>query len=508
MQVVSGEEMKQIDKYAMKELGMQEEMLMENAGRAAALKIMERYDDSWKTAVLIGKGNNGGDGFVIARTLKDKGWDVTVFVMPLKDQDYGAADYHKLFYERCGYSYHPWDEHQLIHGGFELIIDSMLGTGVTGELRSPYLEAAKLLNEGKAEVASVDIPSGVPSGEELVPETAVRADYTVTLHAPKQSAMLFPARSYYGDIDIVDIGMPARASWEIDTKCMLWGEKECRESLPERKENAHKGSNGKGLLAGGSYSMPGAPALAAEACLRTGAGLLTTALPASILPITAGHVPETTFLALPEKNGAISEDIYGATLPLEPFDAAAAGPGAGREAGTKALTKRLIKEADMPLILDADALYHLPELKQDIKNRKYPLILTPHPGEMAKLAEVSAAEVNKHRFSLSRSFAKEMNCYLILKGPHTIITTPEGFQYVNLSGNEALARGGTGDILTGILLGFVLQSSNVQEACCNAVYIHGRLADSLKEQQSSRSAVTSDFIRQLPLVFQSLLASS
>ncbi|MFB4165173.1 NAD(P)H-hydrate dehydratase [Alteribacillus sp. JSM 102045] len=511
MQVVTGDEIRQVDRCAIEQIGMKEEVLMENAGRAAAQEVERLYKnlDQKKIAVLIGKGNNGGDGFVIARTLLEKGRDVDVWLLAEENQWEGAALSHKRLFEATGYEGSSWSsaEHFLAKD-YDIFIDAMLGTGISGELRSPYKEAATCLNEAAGEIIAIDIPSGIPAGEEEVPKSAVKADITITLHVPKCSAFLYPARAYYGEIKIVDIGLPNAAWKSVEVSKRIWTESDVRITLPKRKSSAHKGDHGKGLLVGGSLSMPGALSMTASACIYSGAGLLTTALPSSILSTISSNVPETMFLPLPEKDGGIAGELIGTDFTFETYDAVAAGPGLGREKGIKNLVRKLILDVKAPLLLDADALYYLPELAQEIKQRKEPIILTPHPGEMARLTGVSTSEVNKKRFDISRRYAQEYGCYLVLKGPFTIITTPYGEQYINTTGNEALARGGTGDILTGVTLGLLLQQETILSSLGNAVYMHGLTADLAVEQKhTSISMASSDLIYHLPLAFRTIVSS-
>ncbi|SDH81221.1 NAD(P)H-hydrate epimerase [Alteribacillus persepolensis] len=510
MQVVTGEEMRQVDRFAIEDIGMREEVLMENAGRAWVEQLEKLYAGlcKKKIAVLVGKGNNGGDGFVIARTLLDRGFHVDVWLLAAEEQWKGAAKYHKRLFESCGYEGKNWDVLAFMEKAYDLCVDAMLGTGATGALRYPYSEAADCLNKSGSIITAVDIPSGVPAGEGDVAEEAVQADATITLQSAKCSAYLFPARSYYGDITAVDIGIPQSAWSVVHSKRSIWTKSDVALSLPERSPSSHKGDHGKGLIVGGSFSMPGAVSMTASACIYSGAGLLTTALPASILSIVSNSVPETMFLPLPEKNGYIAGEVMGTDFTFGHYDAVAAGPGLGRERGGKQLIRKLLAEVKTPLLFDADALYYLPELKQEMKQREEPVIVTPHAGEMARLADVSIQEVNKHRFSISKEFARAYNCYVVLKGPYTIVTSPEGEQSINPTGNEALARGGTGDILTGIALGFMLQHRDVFSALCNAVYIHGLTADlALQKGFTATSMASSDLIHQLPLAFRTIVSS-
>ncbi|SFE79001.1 NAD(P)H-hydrate dehydratase [Alteribacillus iranensis] len=508
MQVVTGEEMKEVDRYAIESLGLKEELLMENAGRAVAEVIMEDHSLQEKAAILIGKGNNGGDGFVVARVLIDHGMDVDVWLLADPNEFEGAACYHKEIYENLGREWKEWDASLCEMDDYDVVIDAMLGTGVRGPLRPPYKEAVLAVNKGSADVISIDIPSGVPSESGKIPETVIYADTTVVIQAPKCSAYLYPATDCYGAIRTVDIGLRKVIENNVPIRRKVWTKNDVCHSLPHRIPNAHKGTHGKGLLIGGSKSMPGAVTLAASACLNSGAGLLTTAAPSSVMPVVHSQLPETMGMPLPEQGGAIAGDLMGMDFNTNPYQAVAAGPGLGREKTIKPLVRRLLTEVNAPLLLDADALYFLPELEQEVKARNAPLIITPHPGEMSRLTGEKTEKINNQRFTLSREFAMEKGCYLVLKGPHTIVTTPDGDQFINTSGNEALARGGTGDVLTGLILGLLLQGKETSASVMNAVYLHGLTADiAVKKSRQTYAMTASDFIHLLPLAFRSIISS-
>ncbi|WP_054636566.1 bifunctional ADP-dependent NAD(P)H-hydrate dehydratase/NAD(P)H-hydrate epimerase [Thalassobacillus sp. C254] len=489
MQVVTGEEMGRIDRFTIEEIGLKEEVLMESAGRAAANKIMESISPSDNVGILIGTGNNGGDGFVIARCLLDAGFKVDVWLIPPESKVKGAALYHLNVFKNSGYTFADYSsfksDEKEVPGQWDVIVDTLLGTGVQGSLREPYHAIVQSINQSSCKVISVDIPSGVPASKGEVEGEAVKASVTFILQSPKLSAFLAPADEYYGKRECVDIGLPMRAYHAVKPDRYLWSREQVSASFPARNKHTHKGSYGKGLLAGGSIHMTGAPVLAATSALRSGAGLLTTAVPEEALSTVASQVAESTFLPLPSKEGEVSEEVGTLDLSLSNYDGVAAGPGLGRNEGTRTLVQKLLNEVKGPLVLDADALFVLKELGEEWRKRDFPLILTPHPGELAHLTGLSPAEVNRQRFSISRSFAAQHGCYLILKGPHTIVTTPEGRQYVNDSGNPSLAKGGTGDVLTGMILSFVMSHSAIQEALSNAVFLHGKAADMLVDDVSS-----------------------
>lgn len=504
MHIVTGEEMYAIDRCTIEEVGLDGHLLMENAGQAVTRELCQRLQDSDRIAVLIGKGNNGGDGFVIARMLLEKGYDVEAWLIPPCEKVKDDARRHMEIFERAGHEVLMYRGNEallsqrLCH--YAVIIDALLGIGVKGTPRTPYGEVISEVNRSPAFVAAVDIPSGVPAdGGEI--DIGVQADETLTLQCPKIGLFTPGHAQYYGKWKTVDIGIPEKAVNSSAGSRILWKKEEVSASFPERSASSHKGSHGKGLLVAGCRCMTGAPVLAARAALRGGTGLLTVALPDVIHPIVAGSVIEATYLLCPSNDGFFSGE-----LPLHAeFDGVAAGPGIGREKGGFEIVKQLLTQTDCPLVLDADALYHLQSLKSLLKQRKAATVITPHPGEMARLLDCSVEEVQQNRFQCSRDFAVMHGVYLVLKGPYTIVATPGGEQYINQTGNAALAKGGTGDVLTGLILAFIMQHDSFQAAISNAVYVHGKTADVLvRENHSPVDVLATDVIQAFPKVLRSL----
>lgn len=492
--------MYEIDRYTIGEIGLPGVLLMENAGRAFVQKALDYVDKGQKIAVLIGAGNNGGDGFVIARILKSLGFHADAFLVVEKEKVKGDALFHFEAFKRSGY------EVMLLHDfsnlqHYDVIIDAMLGIGIKGEIKTPYQEIITACNELTNLKISVDIPSGIPADGIHPFNLAFMADITITLEHPKLSAFTYPARSFYGKLEVVSIGIPPLASQAVmnyERKC--WTEKEVSKTIPKRTPSSHKGTHGKGLVIGGSYQMTGAPVMTTRAALRAGGGLTTLAIPDAIHSIVASQIVEAMFSPWKEENGHFSGELG---TDVSRFDAVAFGPGVGRENGGEKILSTLLDNVKAPLIVDADGLFYLADLKERLKKRPYPTIITPHTGEFARLTSYSLAEIEKNRFELSRQFALAYGVYIVLKGPFSIVTTPTGSQYVNTSGNAALAKGGTGDVLTGIILAFVMNHANLQEAISNAVYVHGKAADMLVQQTHTMwDVLATDVIAALPSVFR------
>ncbi|UCZ53680.1 NAD(P)H-hydrate dehydratase [Bacillus shivajii] len=507
MYVVTGDEMHQIDRFTMEHIGLSEETLMENAGQAFFRQLLRSINKGSKIIILIGSGNNGGDGFVIARLLKEAQIKTNVWLIPQEGKIKGAALRHKEIYENSHYIWHSFEKQP--HRFYEqlkesdVLIDAMLGTGVKGIPRRPYSTIIEYVNtswEGK--VVSVDIPSGLPSHECGESFLALNADETYTFDAYKVSTFLPNMDRYYGKVHALDIAIPKRVYENISVKRQVITEEEVKQTLPDRDRYAHKGTAGKSLIIGGSVQMPGASILTTSACLRSGSGLVTLAVPDVILPTVSQKLTESMFLPLRSEDGELTS-LSIDQINDQKFDAIAFGPGVGR--ANQYQLYKTFNEFDGPLIIDADGLYHLSlELSKWKKGREGgPTIVTPHVGEMARLMNISLDTVEKNRFDISKRLAITYNMYVVLKGPNTIVTTPDGKQRVNMTGNSALAKGGSGDMLTGMILSFVLQHQSVLEAICNAVHLHGKVADERLKEYDVFSITASDLINHLPKVLKS-----
>ncbi|QDI92127.1 NAD(P)H-hydrate dehydratase [Salicibibacter halophilus] len=492
MRVVTGEEMGSVDRFAIEQLGMPGVMLMENAGRAVSERLLAHYGDDERFLVLIGTGNNGGDGFVIARALKDMDRSVDVCLIPPEEKLKGDAKRHKELYEKAGYTWATFDP--VFFHKTDVIIDALLGTGISGAIREPYRGVIQAINEAERPVVAVDLPSGVPGDDSPVPEGAALAERTITLQQPKLSYYTYPGRHYYGETEVVSIGIPPIAiANTIPTKRNVWKRADVANHWQSRAADSHKGSHGKVGIIAGSETMPGAAALTAGAAVNAGAGLTTVNTPRSVMPTVAAHVPEATYFPRDET----IESFY------ENKDGIAIGPGIGFDAKGRERLKTLIDHFEGPLIVDADGLHVLDEMLENVREREHPLIITPHPGEMAALIDASPGEVNRRRFDVAETFAREHGVYVVLKGPCTLVATPSGETWINDTGNAGLAKGGSGDVLTGMILAFVARYENVQPAVSTAVYLHGYSADHLLERGTPMETMTaSNIVKALPDVFR------
>lgn len=504
MFIVTAKEMYDIDDYTKHEIGFNN-LLMENAGRAVSDKIRDKVKKTDAILILVGAGNNGGDGYVIARTLLNLDYQVTVIQIGQDEKLTEETHVHKQLYLNCGGTLHQFhqglDMIKLITS-HPIIIDAMLGIGIKGYLKEPFKSIVVELNNQPNYIISVDVPTGLPSDEVVDEFMAVEADYTVIIGAPKLSAFLEMTSLYYGDIDIVSIGHP-RQAFAMYEKRMLWTAKDVERTMPMRDLNSHKGDHGRGLVIGGSDLMPGALALTVRAAVKSGAGLITAATTEKVIDRVASITPEVMYMELEDEAGYIIDDNH---LILDSFDAIAIGVGMGRTTKTSNVFGALISRIQSPLVIDADGLYHLKPYLEAIKQINTPVILTPHPGEMAHLADIPLVELKKRPFHYTLEFAKKYNVYIILKGRFTIITSPSGEQAVNISGNPGLAKGGSGDVLTGVVLATLMQRLNMFHALCNACFIHGQAADlQIEADHSYYDLSAMDVIKGLSQVYRTLL---
>ncbi|TDQ36727.1 NAD(P)H-hydrate dehydratase [Aureibacillus halotolerans] len=502
MKIITVKDMYEADRWTMEEAGLDEIVLMENAGAALASSI--QVGEGNGRVILAGKGNNGGDAIVMARRWAEQKIPFSLWLLCPPEKLRSAPRQHLNAYVAAGHSFTVLapDTKELLAEELNvahLIVDGMLGIGTKGAPREPYRTILQWANHSQAIRIAIDVPSGV--SEDIHQGEVFKATRTITLQAPKTTAFHPRWTSFYGQVEVVDIGLPDKAFEKVEVRRQLWGQEQVRRTYPKRAPDAHKGTAGKACVFAGSFTMPGAAVLAGKAAIRGGAGLTTIVTPKSALPLIAPSLTEATYVAASDEDGHFSGELPA----LGSFDAITVGPGIGRRKGSALLVDQLLEAENVPLLLDADALYHLSEDVSRLKRRGSPTILTPHPGEMAQLCGVKVQDVQTERLNLSRRFCQEYGVFLVLKGPHTVVTTPSGEQFVNHSGNAALAKGGTGDVLTGVITAFMMSHGSVQAALCNAVWLHGKVAEVLVEEKHSLTDVTaSDVIDGLPSVLRTV----
>lgn len=496
MVIVTAKEMYDVDCYTMEWVGYSGKLLMENAGRGIAEKMKSILSKHDQICILVGSGNNGGDGYVIARTLLNLGFKTHVIQIVPDEKIIGDVRYHKDIFINCGGAVDvilvPSKIDEYIQHA-DVVVDGMLGIGMEGKLRKPVHSIVSLVNQKAKKVIAIDIPSGLPSDEGVSDFHAIQADYTFTVEAPKMSVFVQHTAPFYGIWETISIGIPSQI-FRMYTKKDTWEENDFNETLPERNTFSHKGTHGKGLAVGGSKEMPGSIAMTAKAALRAGAGLLTIETREEVIRQIAPACLEATFLTLSEKT---------APLPLDKYDGVVVGMGLGRDDSTNGIVTDIVTHADCPVIIDADGLFQVKKNLDLLKNRTAPTIVTPHPGEMAMLMDCTIEEIVHAPFDHARRFATLFGVYVILKGKYTIITTPDGKQTVNRTGNPGLAKGGSGDVLSGIILAMVMQEQSIEEGLANACFLHGKAADAcIANGHSYYDLLATDIINSIPLVFR------
>ena len=499
MRVLNSAQMREADRRTTEEIGIAPLVLMENAGRqvVAAMEAMHSDLADRRVAVLCGRGNNGGDGFVVARTLLQRGVDVSAFLIGRVAEVRGDARTNLEILGRVGLTVvevadsQAWELHLSEVSNCTLIVDAIFGTGLNAPV-SGFIESVIAdVNASGIPVVAIDLPSGLSADSADPIGASIEAGMTVTLAAPKLPLVLPPAETRAGDIVVADIGIPSDILDAVEgPRVELLTRDSMRELVSPRARDTHKGDYGRVLVIAGSRGRTGAAHLAAIGALRSGAGLVTVATPATCLPIIAAMAPEYMTEALDETDEGLDPNGVDRVLELA-RDVVAIGPGLGQAPATQEFIKRLVDRATMPLVIDADGLNAFGDDPDRLAGREgREVIITPHPGEMGRLLGMSTDEVQSSRLEIARNFASAHHVYVVLKGYRTLIATPDERIFINPTGNPGMATGGTGDVLTGMIVAWLAQLLDAEVACKLAVYLHGMAGD-LAEADEGEVAMTS-----------------
>ena len=498
MRVLTAVQMKEADRRTTDEIGIPSVVLMENAGRQVVAAIESTYSDlnERHVAILCGRGNNGGDGFVIARTLAQRGVEISVFLLGSAADVKGDARTNLEVLARLGLSVievsdsQAWELHFAEFSACTLVVDAIFGTGLRGPLSGLVESVVADVNAAGMPIVSVDLPSGLSADATEPIGNSIEAGVTVTLAAPKLSLILPPAETRAGDIVIADIGIPLEVVDGLDgPRVELLTRSAMRDLITPRTADTHKGDYGHVLVVAGSPGKTGAAHLTALAALRSGAGLVTVATPASCVNIVATMAPEYMTTAIAEVGSELDPASVDPVL-LGARDVIALGPGLGQGSLTTQFVRRLVDRATMPLVIDADGLNAFVGDPEQLSGREgHDVIITPHAGEMGRLVGMSSQEVQANRLDIARNFATGHNVYVVLKGHRTLIATPDGRIFINPTGNAGMATGGTGDLLTGMIAAWLAQLLDAEAACKLAVYVHG-IAGDLAEAAEGEAAMT------------------
>jgi NAD(P)H-hydrate epimerase len=510
--VFTGEEMRRLDERAVRELGIPGATLMEHAGRGAAELVLAwlaggtRAARGRRVALVCGKGGNGGDGFVAARWLSRRGvrCDVRLVAEPREVRGDAAAKLAEL--RKAGVRVIAVTDPATLAPALaraDLVVDALLGTGARAAPTGLVAEAIAAVNAAGRPVLALDIPSGLPADGGAPPGAVVRADATATFAGLKRGLVTPPGRELAGRVSVIDIGIPA-AEVARGIATFVLEAADVARHFPRRDRAAHKGTYGHLLVVAGSIGKTGAAALAAGGALRAGAGLVTVATAASQQPIVAGLVLEAMTAPLPEgAPGTLGEAAWRPLAELAGArDAVAVGPGVGLDGEAQAVVRRLVAEARVPMVVDADALTALAADLGVLRKAAAPRCLTPHPGELARMLGTTVAAVQRDRTAAARDFAVAHRAYLALKGAVTVVAAPDGTVLLNPTGNPGMASGGTGDVLTGVAGAFLARGLAPGDALASAVYLHGLAGDVAAERMGEEALIARDVIEALPEAFR------
>lgn len=513
MKLATNEQMAQIVKIAVKEFGIPGIVLMENAGFAMLHEIVKDFPPTSRIVIICGNGNNGGDGFVLARHLHQRGYPVQIFHVGYPEHLIGDSEINYTILSKLRIPMTQIHREKDLPELFvelsrcNLVVDSLIGTGMhaaAGGLEATIIDA---VNDATCKVYSVDIPSGVGGNDGRIMTTAIRADKTVAFSLPKVGNLLFPGADYNGELVIRDIGIPREVIEEVPMDYEVITREMVVSMIPKRDRNSHKGYYGKARIIAGSMSMAGAAILTTKAALRSGLGMARLYVPDSINHIMKTAVPELITIPFQElRKGVIGINHIDTILKDAPdSDVFMIGPGCGISFELEEIVKNVIEKVPSPIILDADALNVLAKDISVLELKQSPIIITPHMGEMSRLTGKPLEEIIENPVFTARDFAVQWQIYVVLKSARTVVATPEGKVYININGNSGMSTAGTGDVLTGIITGMVGQGLSALEAAIVGVFIHGMTGDSVAQRLGEHGLLAGDLVESLPYTLKELL---
>ena len=501
MKILSSAQLKELDKYTIIHEPIASIDLMERAARALTEAIVQRWDKSFDIVVFAGPGNNGGDALAVARMLSKRGYRVEVFLFNTKGKLSEECQTNLNRLKTCGSIYFTeistqFDPPNLTEK--HLVIDGLFGSGLNKPLNGGFASVVKYINSSKAQVVAIDIPSGLMGEDNTynVRTNIIRADVTLSIQLPKLSFLFPENEDIVGEWELLDIQLKQSFIDSVSSAYSILEESEVRSLIKPRKRFAHKGTFGHGLLIAGSYGMAGASILSAKACLKSGIGLLTVHVPIHNHDLLQVTVPEAIV------HTDIQERYFAQPTHLNKYSALAIGPGLGREEDTALAMMEQIQGSNLPIVLDADAINILSTHRNWLSRLPKRCILTPHLGELERL--IGKCLDTYERLIKVKELASYLQSYIIVKGAWTCIVTPEGNFHFNPTGNPGMATGGSGDVLTGILLGLLAQGYSREEACKLGVYIHGLAGDIAAEEKTEISMTANDIIDALPIAWKKI----
>ncbi|MBQ2856076.1 MAG: NAD(P)H-hydrate dehydratase [Bacteroidaceae bacterium] len=501
MKILASTQLKELDKYTIVNEPIASIDLMERAARALTDAIVRRWDKSFEVVVFAGPGNNGGDALAVARMLSQKGYHVEVFLFNTKSLLSEECQTNLNRLKTCGSIYFTeistqFDPPTLTEN--HLVIDGLFGSGLNKPLNGGFASVVKYINASKAQVVAIDIPSGLMGEDNTynIRPHIIHANVTLSIQLPKLSFLFPENEGIVGEWELLNIGLKQSFIDAAPSAYSILEETEVRSLIQPRKRFSHKGTFGHGLLIAGSYGMAGASILAAKACLKSGIGLLTVHVPIHNHDLLQATVPEAIV------HTDIQERYFAQPMHLHRYSALAIGPGLGQEEDTALAMMEQIQGSTLPIVLDADAINILSTHRNWLSRLPKRCILTPHLGELERL--IGKCMDTYERLTKVKELAAYLQSYIIVKGAWTTIVTPEGNFYFNPTGNPGMATGGSGDVLTGILLGLLAQGYSQEEACILGVYIHGLAGDIAAEEKTQMGMTATDIIEALPAAWKKL----
>ncbi len=514
MILVTAAEMREMDRRTIHKFGLPGRLLMEMAGRGVADRVADFFVNRPvdRVGILAGRGNNGGDGFVTARHLAQRGIPSTVYLLASRDRVAGDAGDNLALLGPLGIPVveltdtGALSEREADMARHAVWVDALLGTGLKSEVTGLLAHGIERINWMQKPVVAVDIPSGLCADTGVPMGCCVHAAVTVTFGFPKIGHFLYPGAQHTGELHVVDIGIPRHIARAVNPGQEVLTLEDIRGIYRPRPAVAHKGNAGHLMILAGSIGKAGAAVLAGRGAIRSGAGLVTFAAPSGIVSILQNQVVEAMALAMAETSDGFLSEASAESLEHAMRDkkCLAVGPGIGTHPETVRLIHRIVAGSSIPVVIDADGLNCLAQNLDILDSVRAPLILTPHPGEMARLIGKTVADVQSDRIGAARRFATRNRVFVVLKGAATIVAVPDGKVYVNPTANPGMASGGMGDVLTGVIGALLAQGYTPEDACRLGVFLHGRAAENRRLSDGPQGFSASDVAREIPRVFRSI----
>lgn len=515
MKLVTAAQIQKMDQKTIAKLGIPGRVLMENAGRGAVRAFLEYFPgalNAKSVGVMAGRGNNGGDGFVMARYLSQMGSKLTVFLLADKGRVKGDAKANLNLLDKLDVEVveipdpAAFEKQNILLHHQEIWIDAILGTGLNSDVKGYFKQVIQFLNQQKLPVFAVDIPSGLNSDNGQPNGICINAQATATFGFAKTGHILLPGAKYSGWLNIIDIGIPSLISKTVNSPQHLLTGENIRDLIKKRSPDAHKGNTGHLLVVAGSTGKTGAAVMTAMSAMRVGAGLVSLGIAKALNPVVESLAIEA--MTCPLGQTRCGQLDYTAFEEIKTLLIAkkclAIGPGIGQSKDLTRLICELLAYSSVPVVVDADGLNNLAENPEILKDLKVPVVLTPHPGEMARLCGKTVAAIQKDRIAAARNFATEFQVVLVLKGASTVIGLPDGHIFINATGNAGMASGGMGDVLTGMIAGFIAQGYAPDQASLMGVYLHGRAADYLYKTKGPFGFLATEVMNLIPEIIRDL----